>query len=309
MSTTITRILALSGLALLLAAAPASAKIMPPWEATPVHGKHFSVPGANNVSDLHGDVVRPQLVIFFAGNQFMVVPDLIKAFQKKYPQYRRVYVQTLPPGIGAQQIEQGALIVGTLRITLRPDIFTQGRGRLMMLQKRKGWFDRTVDYARNRLAIMILKGNPKGITGLKDLGRKDVRVSMPNPKWEGIAHPIIQTFFKAGGRQLVNQIMKVKVRAGTTMLTFMHHRQTPMRLMEHRADCGPTWYTEAYFQKMIGNPIDLVKIPDRQNRYVVYTAARLKKAPHPRAAARFLKFLVGPESQAIYRRYGFLPPK
>ena len=56
----------------------------------------------------------------------MVTHDLMKAFQKKYPQYKRIYWQTLPPGIEAQQIEQGALVVGSLRIALQPDVYTRG---------------------------------------------------------------------------------------------------------------------------------------------------------------------------------------
>ncbi len=291
-----------------LVSASWAAQVYPPWAGTPTDGKKFSLRGVNDLADLHGDVVDPQLVVFFAGNQFMVTPELMQAFQKKYPQYQRIYWETLPPGIEADQIEQGALIVGTLRIVHRPDVYTAGKGRIERMQKAKGWFGRSVDYARNHLAIMVYQGNPRGIKGLKDLGRAEVKVSMPNPKWEGIAVPIQKAYVAAGGEALKKQIMQTKLKAGTTWLTRMHHRQTPMRIMLQQADCGPVWYTEAFFQGMIGNPIDVVEIPNQENQHVTYTAVQMKDAPRPQAAADFLAFLASPEGQAVYRKYGFLPP-
>lgn len=287
----------------------AAAEINPPWIGAPSDGKEFHLAGVNDIADLHGDIVDPQLVVYFAGNQFMVTGDLMKAFQKKYPRYKRVYWQTLPPGIQADQIEQGALIMGALRISHKPDVYTRSHARIIKMNTEKGWFDRTVDYARNRLAIMALKGNPKGIKGLKDLGRDELMVAMPNPEWEGIGKVIIRAFKKAGGQELVDRVMRTKKEAGTTFLTRMHHRQTPMRIMEGKSDCGPTWYTEPFFQEKIGNPIDTVEIPDENNEYVTYTAARMKNAPHARAALDFLDFLVSKEGQAVYREYGFLPPE
>ncbi len=295
----------------LLALSPAvnAQKLYPPWSTFPQTGKQFTVHGIDNVPDLHGDVNNPDLVVFFAGNQFMVVPDLIKAFREEYPQYKRVFVETLPPGILLDQIEQGAIVIGNMRISLKPDIFTAGKGHIAQIQREKDLFGETVNYARNRLAIMVYKGNPKHITSLQDLGKPDVRVSMPNPHWEGIARIIIGSYKKAGGEKLVDQIMEKKVKEGTTFLTHIHHRQTPMRIMEKESDAGPVWYTEAFFQRMIGNPVGLVEIPAKVNTEVVYTAASLKDAPHPQAAKAFLKFLGSKKASELYQKYGFMPVK
>ena len=152
--------------------------VYPPWCEPPQNGKNFTIRQIDDVPDLHGDIVNPQLVIFFAGNQFMVAPDLVKAFQEIYPQYKRIYVETLPPGILADSIEKGALIIGNRRIAIQPDVFTAGKERIEKLQKEKGWFDESsiVHYARNKLAIMVRKGNPGNVHSLEDLkwtrGRK-----------------------------------------------------------------------------------------------------------------------------------------
>lgn len=291
------------------AAGQARTDYLPPWNPRP-EGMQFSVPPFDAIADLHGDVVDPQLTVFFAGNQFMVVHDLVAAFKQAHPEYRRVFVETLPPGILARQIEGGVLVMGNLRLALKPDIYTAGKGAVERLQEQHGWFADTADYARNPLAILVAKGNPKHIEGLRDLGRADVRVSMPNPAWEGIAKQIEDSYRKAGGEALDHAVMVTKVRDGSTFLTTIHHRQSPLRVLQGESDAAPVWSTEAYFQQQIlHHPVETVAIPADQNAVATYTAARMKAAPHPRAAQDFLAFMQSPAAQAIYRKYGFQPPK
>lgn len=297
---------------LLLAAAGAcrAASDLPPWGPPPPGGGlAFAVPPFDLVADLYGDVVDPQLTIFFAGNQFMVVPDLIAAFKHAYPQYHRVFVETLPPGKLASQIEAGALVMGSLRIDARPDLYTAGRTRILALQEQKHWFTATYDYADNELAIMVRAGNPHRVKGLSDLGRRDVRVSMPNPAFEGVARQIEAALRRAGGERLERSVMHAKVADGSTLLTQIHHRQSPLNLLEGRADAAPVWFTESYFQQHeLHHPIETVAIPRAQNVRTTYTAAVLAAAPHPAAARDFLAFLATPAARAVYRRYGFEPP-
>ena len=281
---------------------------LPPWNPPPAGGVSFSVPPFDAIADLHGDIVDPQLTVFFAGNQFMVVHDLVEAFKQRYPQYQRVFVETLPPGILAKQIETGSLVMGNLRVALKPDIFTNGKSSIAELQKQRGWFADVVDYARNPLAIMVAKGNPKHVESLKDLSRPDVRVSMPNPQWEGIAKQIEASYRKVGGDALDHAIMDGKVKDGSTYLTRIHHRESPLRVLQGESDAAPVWSTEAYFQQQIlHRPVETIAIPAEQNVTATYTAARMKDAPHERAAKDFLAFMASADAQAIYRKYGFQP--
>ena len=283
----------------------------PPWSKPMVTGEPFTIDGIENAPDLHGDVNDPQLVVFFAGNQYMLVNRLLEAFQHKYPKYTRVYAETLPPGVLVRQINKGGIVVGNMRISLRPDIYTAGKGRIRALQKKRGWFSKTEDYARNRLAIMTAKGNPDHVTGWASLADPHLKLCMPNPATEGIAsHAIIPALRKSGGEKLADAVYRDKVKAGTTLLTHIHHRQTPMMIMGGQCAAGAVWYTEAYFHAHIaGHPLSMVKVPASQNHVVTYTAAAMKNAPHPEAAGAFLAFLVSADGQAIYRHYGFMAPK
>ncbi|HEV2681915.1 MAG TPA: substrate-binding domain-containing protein [Rhodanobacter sp.] len=306
---TIVRLLAAVAISTTSVVASAAGKtdFLPPWNPPPA-GMQFSVPPFDAIADLHGDIVDPQLTVFFAGNQFMVVDDLLEAFKQAHPQYQRIYVETLPPGILAKQIESGTLVMGNLRITLKPDVYTAGKSAIAEKQKQQDWFADTYDYARNPLAILVAKGNPKHILGLADLGRADVRVSMPNPAWEGIAKQIEASYRKAGGDALDHAIMDSKVKDGSTFLTRIHHRQSPLRVLQGESDAAPVWSTEAYFQQQIMHfPVETVAIPDVQNATATYTAARMRKAPHEQAAKDFLAFMQSPAAQAVYRKYGFQP--
>jgi hypothetical protein len=75
----------------------------PPWNSPPESVVNFTIPGIDNFPDLYGDINDPQLVVFFAGNQFMVVDDLFAAFKEQYHQYTRIFAETLPPEKLAEQ--------------------------------------------------------------------------------------------------------------------------------------------------------------------------------------------------------------
>lgn len=274
----------------------------PPWNQPPESKVMFTIPGIDNVPDLYGDINNPQLVVFFAGNQFMCIDDLLAAFKQQYPQYQRVFAETLPPGILARQMAGGSITIGNMRITLQPDVYTAGKSKIEQLMHQ---LDDTVVYAYNKLAIMVPKGNPQHIRGLKDLGRKDLRVSMPNPEWEGIGKRIEEAYVKAGGEALRNTIMQAKVKDSSTYLTQIHHRQTPLRILYGQSDAGPVWFSEAYYQQLIGHPIDMVRIPDTENIRATYIAGTVKQAPHPQAAKDFLRFLQSAAAKQVYTKYGF----
>ncbi len=274
----------------------------PPWNNPPKSAVEFTIPGINNIPDLYGDIENPQLVVFFAGNQFMCVDSLLAGFRRKHPEIQRIFVETLPPGILAKQIEGGSLTLGNLRITAKPDVYTAGKDRINSMAHH---FSSTHIYAYNKLTLMVQKGNPKKMTGLKDLNNASLKIAMPNPAWEGIGRQIEKAYRNVGGEALRKAVMKDKVENGSTYLTKIHHRESPMRILYGESDVAPVWTSEVVYQKMIGHPVDEVVIPKDQNIRATYIAGQLKNAPHPEAAKLFIDFLTSDEAKMIYRKYGF----
>jgi ABC-type molybdate transport system substrate-binding protein len=283
----------------------------PPWskganDPAARQGYAFHVADIDNVPDLHGNPANAKFVIFIGGNQFFVLPQLITAFEAHHPELKgHIFYETLPPGILRKQIAANdTLTLGNLTIQVKPDVYEAG-ARVLGIMKQQGQVTDVVKYATNDLEIMVLAENPKAIHSLNDLARADVRLSMPNPQWEGIANQIAASLRKAGGESLYEAVYQQKVKSGKTVLTEIHHRQTPMRVMSGRADAGVTWASEVKFQKSIGNPIEGVAIPDAQNTTAIYAGGVMADAPHPQIAAQWLAFLKSPEAQAIYHQYGF----
>jgi ABC-type molybdate transport system substrate-binding protein len=298
-------LLALAGTAL------ASSQAVPPWskgmnDPAAQKGYVFHVADVDNVPDLHGNPADAKLVIFIGGNQFFVLPQLIAAFEQQHPELSgHIFYETLPPGILRKQIAaDDAITLGNLTIQVKPDIYEAG-ARVLQEMEQHGQVKGVVPYATNDLAIMIPAGNPKGIQSLKDLGRPDIRLSMPNPQWEGVANQISDSLRKAGGEGLYQAVYQDKVKNGKSVLTEIHHRQTPMRIMSGRADAGVTWASEVRFQQSIGNPIQGVAIPADQNTTATYAGGVMSDAPHPEIAAQWLAFLKTPAAQTIYHQYGF----
>ena len=155
----------------------------------------FSVPEVDFISDLYGNPCKSDLSIFFNGNQWMILNDLFKSFQKTFPDIEHIFYETLPPGVLAKQIRDGVLNIGTLQISVLPDIYTSGKKEMLSL-KEDGFISSYKQYASNTLAMLIPKNNPANIKSLNDLGKKGVRVVMPNPEYEGVGRLIVKALFQ-----------------------------------------------------------------------------------------------------------------
>lgn len=291
--------------------AGAFAQVSPPWskganDPAQQQGYVFHVSDIDNVPDLHGNPCEAKLVLFIGGNQFFVLPQLITAFEAHHLELAgHIFYETLPPGILRKQMAAGNTVtLGNLTVTVQPDVYEAG-ARVLEDMAKAGQVKSVVPYATNTLEIMVRAGNPNGIHSLSDLARPDVRLSMPNPQWEGVARQIGDSLRKAGGDALYKTVYETKVQTGQTVLTEIHHRQTPMRIMQENADAGVTWASEVRFQESIHNPIQGVPIPENQNSTAVYAGGVVTGAPHTTAAAQWLDFLKSPEAQAIYHQYGF----
>jgi ABC-type molybdate transport system substrate-binding protein len=289
----------------------ALSQAIPPWSKgannpATSKGYEFHVADVDNIPDLHGNPSDAKLVLFIGGNQFFVLPQLVAAFEQQHPEVKgHIFYETLPPGILRKQIEaDDAITLGNLTIQVKPDVYEAG-ARVLHDMEQAGQIHGVVEYATNDLQIMVPAGNPKGIRSLKDLGRPDLRLSMPNPEWEGVARQIADSLRKAGGEALYQSVYQSKVLDGKTVLTEIHHRQTPMRIMSGQQDAGVTWASEVRFQQSIGNPIEGVVIPADQNTTAIYAGGVLKNAPHPEIAAQWIAFLKSSEAQAVYHQFGF----
>jgi molybdate transport system substrate-binding protein len=274
---------------------------------------HPNIP-AERLDDLHNleTAAEADLVLFMAGNQFMVMPELLAAFQHNYPTVQKIFYQTLPPGLQLRQILAGGAMLNGRLLTVMPDIYTSVNEKAMQTLIRAG---RLIQgeyqlYLHNRLTLLVPAGNPAGIENVVDLGRPGVSISQPNPENEDIGWHIVDMYRRAGGEKLVQRIMEEKRMAGTTRFTMVHHRETPARIREKTVDVGPVWATEAIYAKSRGLTYETVEPGPEldQRQRVNYFICRLSDAPHPEYAGLFLDFINSTAARDIYRKHGFITP-
>ncbi len=272
-------------------------------------GRYPEIP-PNRDDDLHNleFADEAQLILFMAGNQFMVMNDLLSAFRKRHPEVERIFYETLPPGLELKQILAGGALFHDRLITGRPDIYTSVTEEAVKELSTRGLVDSYHVYLHNRIVLMVPEGNPAGIESVTDLGRDDVRISQPGAM-EDITAYIVDMYERAGGKELVRRIMEEKRAEGTTILTVVHHRETPLRLEKGTVDVGPVWATEFTHARRRGLRVDVVEPGERldQRNRVNYYIARLEEAPNPENAEKFLEFILSDEAQGIYESYGFVP--
>ena len=258
-----------------------------------------------------GDSYTADLVLYLAGNQFMVMEELIRDFQGKHPEVEAVFCETIPPGqiFKGQILKQGE--IAGQKIAQNPDIFASVNINHLIQLKGRDLMDNHIIYTHNKLELMVAEGNPKNIKGVEDLARDDLVQSHPNPLTEGI--------FKFYGSEMLRDAgLYEKVTGGAkckscwavpgkTWFTSRHHRETPDRIEKNEADVGIVWTTEVVHAKAEGRRIDGVAIPAPLNKEekVGYAIGKLKAGRNQANADRFLAYLATDPAQEIYAKYGF----
>jgi len=263
--------------------------------------------------DLHnlGLADSADLVLFVAGNQFMVMTELLGVFQSQYPEIKRIFYETLPPGLELKQILAGGALFADRLIDVRPDVYASVSESAMKQLEEKDLISAGdyFLYLHNRIVLMVPAGNPAHIKSVQDLARSEVRISQPNPEYEDIAFHIMEMYRDAGGENLLRQIMDIKRAEGTTILTTVHHRETPLRIGKGEVDVGPVWATEIKHAQQKNLPVDVVDPGEDldQREKINYYICGLKGSANPENGAKFLEFIKSSVAQGIYEKYGFIP--
>jgi molybdate transport system substrate-binding protein len=152
-----------------------------------------------------------------------------------------------------------------------------------------------INFARNRLILIVPAGSRLPITDWKDLARPEV-------KRIALANPVSVPAGRYGRETLTNRglwaLLQPKLIFGENV------RQTLTYAAGGNVDAGIVFATDAVIEA--GRVRVAAKaVPGKDHRPIVYPAAVVTGAPEGEAARRFLRFLKGRQSQTILRRFGF----
>lgn len=226
---------------------------------------------------------KASLVLWLAGNQFFAMDDVVHTFQKQHSG-ATIGLITLPPGLLLQAIKAGGWVYADKDYRGLPDIYASvNLGHLKQL-KASGAMSNYMVYTHNELQIMVAKGNPKKITGIKDLAREDVQTSMPNPVNEGIMQFYMRKVLERHGIWQAISGGKECVSCQTTKnnwFTAVHHRETPDRIKAGQSDAGVVWKTEVLEAHRAGADVDAVSLPEEDSLRadVAYVIGAMSASP------------------------------
>lgn len=147
-----------------------------------------------------------------------------------------------------------------------------------------------VVFAHNSLEIAVPAGNPGGVGGLADFARRDLLIGLCA---KGVpCGEFARQLLTAAGVTPVVDTNEANVRALLTKIEL------------GELDAGIVYTTDV----MSASGVHGLEIPEGQNVRAEYPMTVLAGAPHPRAAAAFLAFVVSAEGRRILAEYGFASP-
>jgi len=145
-------------------------------------------------------------------------------------------------------------------------------------------------FASNLLQIIVAKGNPKGIRGLEDLARKDLKVVLAAPE-------------VPAGRYSKEALDKAGVTVRPVSLED-NVKAAVSKVSLGEADAGIVYVTDVTAG---GDKVEGVDIPVEQNVAATYPIALVKASRYQEQAQQFIDLVRSPEGQQVLEGYGFLP--
>lgn len=145
-------------------------------------------------------------------------------------------------------------------------------------------------FAHNQLEIVVAPGNPKHVSDLSGLARRDVLYISEAPT-------------VPAGKYSLQALQKAGVSATPRSLE-ADVKSVVSKIELGEADAGIVYATDV---SAAGNRVQGVPIPAVYNVVATYPIVVLKGAANAEAAGAFVAFLLTPAGQALLVRFGFQP--
>ncbi|GAB2715937.1 molybdate ABC transporter substrate-binding protein [Streptomyces bullii] len=184
-------------------------------------------------------------------------------------------------------------LVAQLRNGAPADLFASADETTMDKAVDAGLTDGSVRlFAGNTLSLLVQKGNPQKISGLRDLNREGLTVSLCGPQVPAGRY----------ARQALRSAGVPVPRGGEELDV----KQVASRVTLGEADVGIVYTTDA---KAVAGKADEVAIAEDHNVVAHYPASVLKTGDNAAGAKVFLDFLLSLEGRQILKKHGFREPR
>ncbi len=158
-------------------------------------------------------------------------------------------------------------------------------------------------FARNRLTIIVPKGNPASIRSARDLAKPGVKIvlearTVPIGKYSRDAFSAMSSDPAYGA----DYATKVE---SNVVSNEVDVKAIATKIAAGEGDAGIVFITDV---APIATSVSTVTMPPEYTPTAVYPIAAVKGSPSPELATKFVAYVLSPAGQAILRQRGFLPP-
>lgn len=190
-------------------------------------------------------------------------------------------------------------LLAQLTFARRGDLYMPGEDFYLDQAAKRGFLIERKHIAYFVPVILVAKGNPKKIRGLKDLLREDLKVAIGEPEACAGGRLAKQMFEKLG---IWDEFQRRSTRRSLNIPELGYWASIGA------VDASITWMAQArQFKKYC----DYVPIPPELYGPVDISIALLKFTEHPKEARAFMELLAAPEGQKVFEEQGYslTPPK
>ena len=228
---------------------------------------------------------KVEINALIASNAEHAFTEIIKDYEAKHPNVT----------IKAQWLG-GATIAKTIDENTGPaDVAMAGS---TVLERVKNLTDTPTPILQNKEVILVPKGNPAKITGLKDLANPGVKLSLGTPSSAvgTIASQVIQKGAADWGIEFVQNVRKNTVftaEKGSDVLAALGKQANAT--VTFASDVDPSKY-------------ETIPIDDKYNVVSIYSITVPKASKVQAAAHEFVAAVTSPQGMAVLKKFHYMPP-
>jgi molybdate transport system substrate-binding protein len=184
----------------------------------------------------------------------------------------------------AAQLESGA----------RADVFASADMSIPARLHARGFLERPVRFARNRLVLVVPRSNPAGVGSIRDLAKPGVTIDVAAPSVP-VGGYTLEAIERTG---LASRILRNVVSRERDV------RGVLAKVALGQADAGFVYSSDA---RTVPGQVRVIALPASLQPTVAYAIAVVAGTPNREAARAYVTRLLGASAQARLAAHGFVP--
>ncbi|KZL91412.1 molybdate ABC transporter substrate-binding protein [Clostridium magnum] len=228
---------------------------------------------------------KESLLVYCAAGVNKPMEEIAQSFEKKYgTKIEYTYANSSD-------------LIAQMEVSHKGDLCVLASDEDYQTANKKSLTSEKKDLVYHVPVIAVPKGNPAGITSIKDFSKSGVKVILGDPKTSPLGKLASKLFEKASIVEQVNKNVVSTVTTVNEIVTFLSMK---------KADASIIWEDNAL---NAAKDIDLVQIPKEENTIKVVPISTLKSSKDAELAKRFMDFTASDEAKPIFVKYNLKPVK